>query len=395
MVDCHAALEGSDKYLCSRSHCLGLEKLEIPSPVSQNIDLLDAEILLKCTSPSRAPHDDPIRPVTLEFELSASSNSTYYKRLSPCYIKIRSDDLGRLGVPEDFGSRPPAPTQTQIPLIKKWLARCPEEHGPLCDTSMFQPSQSRSLLVVDVKNGCLVDLPPSTSRRYFALSYVWGQAATFQTVLDNVDSLRQSGGIDAVRHLLPKTITDAMDLLVALDEQYLWCDRLCIVQDDAMNKHSLISRMDEVYATAFAVIMARSGSNAEAGLFAERHPWHTEEGISDNLRLVAIPLADREEEYGMAPLEALVDDSHTPDGAGNNGIDTWSSTLYSEFQRYCGGHSILQRHITSPQDDPALSLIPLKAGTLRFYTLCASFEVSPCEEQYYSTKVQLPDASGI
>lgn len=345
MVTYHVALEGSRKYICSRchsgltklwaneakgfvlaefssvglvlhnsdrcafcrltAHCLGLGKLEIPSSVSQNIDLFEAEILMRWMGPrGTTTCNDQLRPVTIEFELFASSSSTYYTRLSPCHIKIRGDDLGRLGIPKTFGGRPPMPTQAQLPLIKKWLSGCPEEHGSQCDVSLFRSSPSRSLMVIDVKRGCLVDLSPSPSRRYFALSYVWGQAAAFETVLDNVDSLRRIGGINAVRHLLPKTITDAMDLLLALDEQYLWCDRLCIVQDDARNKHSLISRMDEVYASAFAVILARSGSNAEAGLFNDRHPWHTEERISDNLRLIAIPIPNREEQYdGTAPLE--------------------------------------------------------------------------------------------
>ncbi|KAK3401106.1 heterokaryon incompatibility protein-domain-containing protein [Sordaria brevicollis] len=342
MADYRTALEGSSRYLCFKcqsmltelwanrykdhislftsvglvlensarcslcrlaAHCLGLEKFEIPSAVLQNIDLPDATIALNFLLPPRIPHSSLMRPFSISFELAISSNSIYYNRHSPSYIKIRSDDLGRLGVSEDFGACPPTPTQTQIPLIKKWLTHCSEDHGPFCDTSSFPPSQSRPLMVIDLKDGCLTDLPPLTTRRYFALSYVWGQAATFQTLIGNVDGLRQRGGINAVRHLLPRTITDAMDLLTALNERYLWCDRLCIIQDDAENKHALIARMDEVYATAFAVILARSGPNAEAGLFAERHPWHTEERISDSLRLVAVPDPGREDEYDLAPLE--------------------------------------------------------------------------------------------
>lgn len=65
---------------------------------------------------------------------------------------------------------------------------------------------------------------------------------------------------------LPRTITDAMLLVSRFDERYLWVDSLCIMQDDAENKHDQIALMDVIYQKAILTIVAVSGKNAGAGL---------------------------------------------------------------------------------------------------------------------------------
>jgi hypothetical protein len=71
------------------------------------------------------------------------------------------------------------------------------------------------------------------------------------------------GGLPA---RLPNTISDAIALVRALGERYLWVDALCIVQDDAEHKARDIAHMDVVYNKAFATVVAMHGASADAGL---------------------------------------------------------------------------------------------------------------------------------
>lgn len=57
-----------------------------------------------------------------------------------------------------------------------------------------------------------------------------------------------------------------MLLVSQLDVRYLWVDSLCIMQDDAGNKHDQIALMDVIYQSAIMTIVAVSGKSAGAGL---------------------------------------------------------------------------------------------------------------------------------
>ncbi len=64
----------------------------------------------------------------------------------------------------------------------------------------------------------------------------------------------------------PATIADAIALVRALGERYLWVDAICIVQDDRDSKMQDIERMDLIYSRAFATLVALAGTDAAAGL---------------------------------------------------------------------------------------------------------------------------------
>ncbi|RYP48701.1 hypothetical protein DL769_011176 [Monosporascus sp. CRB-8-3] len=117
------------------------------------------------------------------------------------------------------------------------------------------------LVFIDVIDNCL--LPATSAVKYFALSYVWGAADTSPTLLTNYKSRCQKGGLP---QRLPNTITDAIALVRALHERYLWVDALCIVQDDPEHKMRHIARMDIIYVKAFATVVALRGASADAGL---------------------------------------------------------------------------------------------------------------------------------
>lgn len=119
--------------------------------------------------------------------------------------------------------------------------------------------------VIDVRGNCIVT--PNYPVEYVALSYVWGAPLTeplteqpFQASKSNIADLEMEGSLS--RAPLPHTIRDAMEACRQLDQQYLWVDRLCIVQDDAASKHGQISRMDAIFGFSTATIVALGGENA-------------------------------------------------------------------------------------------------------------------------------------
>ncbi|KAF2106701.1 heterokaryon incompatibility, partial [Lophiotrema nucula] len=61
---------------------------------------------------------------------------------------------------------------------------------------------------------------------------------------------------------IPRTIRDAIKLVRSMGEKYLWVDCLCIEQDNTVQKHFQISRMDIVYSRALATIVALSSLDA-------------------------------------------------------------------------------------------------------------------------------------
>jgi len=221
-----------------------------------------------------------------------------------CLLVPCGGDFLTMGARSTFlTAQTPATIESPYDSIKRWVTRCSAEHHECNQQNLWTQDSHDSLntiLVVDIKRGCLVDIP--TAHRYFALSYVWGKEARFQTLKSNEADLRKPGALKAMQHLLPKTIKDAIEVLLAINEPYLWCDRLCIVQDDAGSKHELISHMDQIYGSAHVVMVARSGEHADIGLFG-RHPWHKVERIADEMRFVAVPEYNSSTFTRVAPLE--------------------------------------------------------------------------------------------
>ena len=155
------------------------------------------------------------------------------------------------------------PQRVSTRVMVEWLGNCEHDHGETCNT---EPKQSEDIriLLVDVVDKRLV-LESSTCR-YLALSYVWGGVSMLRTLKSNLQKYSVVASLDPQNPDIPKTISDAMYLVLALGERYLWVDSLCIVQDDTKQKHYYISRMDVIYSKAFATIGALSGKDANAGL---------------------------------------------------------------------------------------------------------------------------------
>ncbi|OXV05664.1 hypothetical protein Egran_06568 [Elaphomyces granulatus] len=175
--------------------------------------------------------------------------------------------MGDSGNGKDDGPRSAVGQQVDTIMLKRWLNDCDQNHGEACNISCHGNGASARyvanmpLVFIDVVDHCLV--PATSAVKYFALSYMWGTDEMSKTLLANYESRCQIGGLPT---RLPNTISDAIALVRALGERYLWVDAQCIVQDDEENKARHIANMDVVYSKAFATVVAIHGDSADAGL---------------------------------------------------------------------------------------------------------------------------------
>jgi hypothetical protein len=142
--------------------------------------------------------------------------------------------------------------------ISGWLNRCTLEHEEC------QPLQIGALpngfRVIDVVERRVVT--PSPDCRFVALSYVWGKTpdpTKTMATLSTIKDLEQRGGLEVSK--MPLVIEDAIQTCILLKQRYLWADRLCIVQDDLVNKQEQIDGMVAIYASAVFALVIAYGDN--------------------------------------------------------------------------------------------------------------------------------------
>ncbi len=163
-----------------------------------------------------------------------------------------------------------ANTNATIFRIRNWLRKCEQNHNGRDGNPHCQPldedGRGYPLWLIDIEQRCVVPFQASLS--YFALSYVWGQVETAKLEISNVVQLQQPGSLLGPHQVveLPKTIKDAMFMTGFLGHRYLWCDRLCLVQDDISSKLPQIQQMAEIYARAYCTIIALDNLDANSGL---------------------------------------------------------------------------------------------------------------------------------
>ncbi|KAM0259205.1 hypothetical protein ACHAQJ_003410 [Trichoderma viride] len=155
--------------------------------------------------------------------------------------------------------------QINLEICRKWIANCDREHlnqcGAFSGPARFGPEASFRL--IDVVDECIVVPPPDA--QYVALSYVWGRTHLLQLNNCSATILSQKGSLFAHELPVAQTIIDAVTVVKALGERYLWVDQLCINQDES-DKALHIKSMDKIYGAALLTIVAADGSDANAGL---------------------------------------------------------------------------------------------------------------------------------
>ncbi|MCJ1416988.1 hypothetical protein MMC32_003327 [Xylographa parallela] len=156
-----------------------------------------------------------------------------------------------------------------------WLRECESKHGSECNEHGFAIVMQKPgfLRVIDVEAFCVKEVANPAECRFIALSYVWGGAKMVKLQHNNMDALMRENGLLPLIHALPQTIIDAIEVVHAMGERYLWLDSLCILQDDTKEAKEQISCMDRVYGSALATIVAAQGTTAHSGLEGVRQSY--------------------------------------------------------------------------------------------------------------------------
>jgi hypothetical protein len=85
-------------------------------------------------------------------------------------------------------------------------------------------------------------------------------------LLNNLELFQQEKALEDMWEQVPATIQHAVELVRRIGEDYLWVDRLCIVQDDYETKQEQISHMAFIYGNAYFTLVAADAYSAEEGL---------------------------------------------------------------------------------------------------------------------------------
>ncbi|KAM7198929.1 Heterokaryon incompatibility protein (HET) domain containing protein [Naviculisporaceae sp. PSN 640] len=196
---------------------------------------------------------------------------------------VRHPSLG--AVPRPLDCVPPARGGAiDIHRIRQWIDSCLHSHSDCNAGEASSPEKERSadadpqgrpisdshggldiIRLLDVQDRCLVETVDSV--RYVALSYLWGLAVNVRLTTANYpDLVHRPGSLDKYWSSLPRTIQDAITLVREIGERYLWCDALCLVQNDKVDVQRGLKSMDYIYEQALFTIVGAYGHNADAGL---------------------------------------------------------------------------------------------------------------------------------
>ncbi|KAF9872239.1 hypothetical protein CkaCkLH20_10331 [Colletotrichum karsti] len=160
----------------------------------------------------------------------------------------------------------------EVSTLKSWIEDCERRHcygkrgaRPCLPDHNSISELPKGFRVIDVKSMRIVQ--PDKAVRFVALSYMWeateGTGHT-QLVSSNTEDLGVEGSLNAIK--LPQIITDTISLCRDLGKDYLWVDRLCIIQDDERSKPEQIDGMDRIYQSATFAIMAALDDRNGKGL---------------------------------------------------------------------------------------------------------------------------------
>lgn len=191
--------------------------------------------------------------------------------------------------------------QIDLSLGRMWLDHCEQSHGVACSKQgwSFKLGRPDFFRLIDVDDLSIIEVSGSQawSYRYLALSYVRGDAQTFQLLQHNKQKLVRTHGLFKIfRHSLSKTVRDAIAVTRGFGERYLWIDSLCIVHDDDLDKQHQIEIMDRIYGNALLTIVAADAESEDDGIAGvdkgSREVHQIQEEIEPGIRMM-LPLPDQ------------------------------------------------------------------------------------------------------
>lgn len=240
---------------------------------------------------------DPMRSGQVKVRLYGYGRGFGAKLAKVAEFSLRMETEPSFGTPEiplRYG-RVLDTKSIDLSLGATWLHDCESNHGSHCSEQVWSSSVQPppSLRVIDVQSLSVINVPNLHELRFVALSYVWGNPGieTLKLSSSNIGKLSRKNGLLEFFQWIPRTIKDAIDVVKAIGERYLWVDALCIVQDvDDDEKHHQIAAMDWLYSKAVLTVVAADGLTSMDGLRGVREGSRSIQQdfvqISDEIRLL-------------------------------------------------------------------------------------------------------------
>lgn len=177
--------------------------------------------------------------------------------MSPIALTATSSRLAKpRKIPSSLLFEKIEPASIDFSILRNWLLHCQTHHSASCaPLGQVILQEIRDLKLIDCQTRQVVKAPRKAT--YAALSYVWGKYHAAEVTVFNRSSLPET---------LPRTIEDAIQVVLRLDLQYLWVDKYCIDQSSETELAQQISTMDLIYNAAFCTIVAACGEDASFGL---------------------------------------------------------------------------------------------------------------------------------
>ncbi|KIM98566.1 hypothetical protein OIDMADRAFT_95328, partial [Oidiodendron maius Zn] len=191
-----------------------------------------------------------------------------------------------------------------ITVLRTWILRCETEHHQYCgQTSSAGECLPDEFILINVNKRCIVQAPRNP--RFVALSYVWGTSNDqFRTSRKDLRARTSSTSEPRVLLLLPdqpaQVIENAILLVQALGEMYLWVDALCIIHDDVSHMTTQLNAMDSIYGFSLLTIIAASGFS-----FNNHLPGYST--IPRSLQSISGDVANSEFIVRLPPERATID----------------------------------------------------------------------------------------
>ncbi|KAF2129809.1 HET-domain-containing protein [Dothidotthia symphoricarpi CBS 119687] len=163
---------------------------------------------------------------------------------------------------ENYDVRLSRQSYVDFDILKTWIDDCQNHHLQHCTRKDYERlDHPPGFRVIDCYTKEIIEV--STRCTYVALSYVWGAPT------ENESSSCPEPGCsryDTLPLRLPRTVQDAVEVVVRLGYRYLWIDKYCIDQSDKSTLHEQLSSMDQIYKLAVVTIIVAAGDNASHGL---------------------------------------------------------------------------------------------------------------------------------
>jgi hypothetical protein len=212
--------------------------------------------------------------------------------MSPANTNSASDDeLSDLVQHIGFGGEIPLHSGVVkgFDFIRQHVDQCIREHA--CGQGDALPLLPDRVLRVGISRASGIQLLETKGHRskYVALSYCWGPVSenTFLTTRRNLEARKAGIDFNDLPLLLQNVVASARGLGI----EFVWVDRLCILQGDDGDFEEQGPKMGEIYANATLTIAAASANSEDDRILAARdarwqqHVLNIDSEEMGNLRL--------------------------------------------------------------------------------------------------------------